>query len=59
MFRGEEGEIRLSQLFRNGNTLVAYRFMYGPKMAKACPSCTSILDRLDGAESAAAGRCRC
>jgi predicted dithiol-disulfide oxidoreductase (DUF899 family) len=48
-FEGEEGKIKLSQLFANGSTLVAYSFMYGPKMPKACPSCTSILDSLDGA----------
>ena len=49
VFEGEEGAVRLSQLFENGNTLVAYSFMYGPKMKHACPSCTSILDSLDGA----------
>lgn len=48
-FVGQDGKVRLSQLFTRGNTLVAYSFMYGPKMAKACPSCTSILDSLDGA----------
>jgi predicted dithiol-disulfide oxidoreductase (DUF899 family) len=41
--------VRLSELFRPGkNTLVVYSFMYGPKMKAACPSCTSILDSLDG-----------
>lgn len=49
LFEGESGPVRLSQLFRRGNSLVAYSFMYGPKMAEACPSCTSILDSLDGA----------
>jgi predicted dithiol-disulfide oxidoreductase (DUF899 family) len=48
-FHSERGPVRMSQLFRRGSTLVAYSFMYGPKMAKACPSCTSILDSLDGA----------
>src|ERR687895_1264099 len=48
VFEGEKGPVRLSQLFENGNTLVAYRFMYGPKMQKACPMCTSMLDGLDG-----------
>jgi predicted dithiol-disulfide oxidoreductase (DUF899 family) len=41
--------VRLSELFGDKDTLVAYSFMYGPKMEKACPSCTSILDSLDGA----------
>lgn len=49
VFESEEGAVRLSELFKNGNTLVAYSFMYGPKMKQACPSCTSILDSLDGA----------
>jgi predicted dithiol-disulfide oxidoreductase (DUF899 family) len=48
VFEGEKGPVRLSQLFENGNTLVAYSFMYGPKMQKACPMCTSMLDGLDG-----------
>ena len=40
--------MRLSELFaRPGRSLVVYSFMFGPKMAKACPSCTSILDSLD------------
>jgi predicted dithiol-disulfide oxidoreductase (DUF899 family) len=48
----EEGEdarpIRMSQLFKGKPTLIAYSFMYGPKMDHACPACTSILDALDG-----------
>lgn len=49
VFEGENGPVRLSELFVRGSILVAYSFMYGPKMPKACPSCTSILDSLDGA----------
>ena len=48
LFEGERGPLRLSQLFTRGGTLVAYSFMYGPKMAHACPMCTSMLDALDG-----------
>lgn len=48
-FQGKDGGIKLSQLFTRGRTLVAYSFMYGPNMPEACPSCTSILDSLDGA----------
>ncbi|MGH8630287.1 MAG: DUF899 family protein [Burkholderiales bacterium] len=48
-FHGVHGSVRLSDLFEKGNTLVAYSFMYGPQMKHACPSCTSILDSLDGA----------
>jgi predicted dithiol-disulfide oxidoreductase (DUF899 family) len=43
-------ETRLSELFEPGkDTLIVYSFMYGPEMEAACPSCTSILDALDGA----------
>lgn len=42
-------ETRLSDLFGDGkDTLILYSFMYGPEMKDACPSCTSILDGLDG-----------
>jgi predicted dithiol-disulfide oxidoreductase (DUF899 family) len=48
----EEGDpphkVKLSELFGDRETLVAYSFMYGPNMAKACPMCTSMLDGLDG-----------
>ncbi len=48
----EEGEparrVKLSELFGDRDTLVAYSFMYGPNAAKACPMCTSMLDGLDG-----------
>ena len=47
-FEGEAGAVRLSQLFQKGNTLVAYSFMYGPKMPEPCPMCTAMLDALDG-----------
>jgi predicted dithiol-disulfide oxidoreductase (DUF899 family) len=46
---GNIRKLRFSELFAPGkDTLVLYNFMYGPAMASACPSCTSILDALDG-----------
>jgi predicted dithiol-disulfide oxidoreductase (DUF899 family) len=48
VFDGVEGKVRLSQLFAKGDTLVAYSFMYGPKMDQPCPMCTSIIDGLQG-----------
>ena len=43
-------KIRLSALFREGkDSLLIYSFMYGPNMQRPCPSCTSILDGLNGA----------
>ncbi|HEX9310794.1 MAG TPA: DUF899 family protein, partial [Gemmatimonadaceae bacterium] len=42
-------KVKLSDLFANGkDTLILYSFMYGPEMERPCPSCTSILDSLDG-----------
>jgi len=43
--------VRMSELFQpgKGSSLVIYSFMYGPKMERPCPSCTSILDGLAGA----------
>ena len=42
-------QIKFSELFQsNKNSLVIYSFMYGPDMAEPCPSCTSILDGLNG-----------
>jgi predicted dithiol-disulfide oxidoreductase (DUF899 family) len=47
VFEGPDGSVRLSELFGRGDTLVAYSFMYGPDMERACPMCTSMLDGLD------------
>ncbi|HWH78876.1 MAG TPA: DUF899 family protein, partial [Candidatus Binatus sp.] len=42
-------QTKLSELFAAGkNTLVIYSFMFAPDWEKACPSCTSILDGIDG-----------
>ena len=41
-------QVRMSELFRSWTSLVVYSFMYGPKMEVPCPSCTSILDGLNG-----------
>ncbi len=46
---GEDGRsVRLSELFGRHDTLVAYCYMYGPHMDEPCPSCSSMLDALDG-----------
>ncbi len=47
--QGTTRKVRLSALFAPGkDTLVVYNFMYGPSMKEACPSCTSILNGVDG-----------
>ena len=48
VFDAEEGRLGLSELFKRGESLVAYSFMYGPDMERPCPMCTSILDSLEG-----------
>jgi len=54
-FDGADGEVRLSELFADGNdTLFIYSFMFipdenGDPLGAACPSCTSIIDSVDGA----------
>jgi predicted dithiol-disulfide oxidoreductase (DUF899 family) len=47
VFEEEGRKTRLSELFVNGDTLIAYSYMYGPKMAAPCPMCTSMLDALE------------
>lgn len=48
VFESEAGALKMSGLFVRGDTLLAYSFMYGPKMANPCPMCTSMLDALNG-----------
>jgi len=54
-FDGADGELRLSALFAEGkDTLFPYSFMFipaegGDPLGAACPSCTSIIDSMDGA----------
>jgi predicted dithiol-disulfide oxidoreductase (DUF899 family) len=49
--------VRMSELFvRPDASLVVYSFMYGPNMARPCPSCTSIIDALNGTAAHATQR---
>ena len=42
-------KVRMSRLFdREKDSLILYNFMYGPEVKRPCPSCTSIIDSLDG-----------
>jgi len=46
---GEDGRpVRLSELFGDKPVLLLYSYMYGPAMARPCPSCSAMLDSLDG-----------
>ena len=46
---GAERDIRLSELFAPGkDSLFLYSFMWGPRMRKPCPMCSSMIDGLNG-----------
>jgi predicted dithiol-disulfide oxidoreductase (DUF899 family) len=51
VFNEGDGEVRLSELFGDHDTLVIYSFMFPRALDddSPCPSCSSILDSLDGA----------
>lgn len=53
VFDGVDGPVRLSELFGDKDTLYLYNFMYRPgeqglPLEVPCPSCTSIIDAVDG-----------
>lgn len=45
---GSAAQVKFSELFGKHNSLVVYNFMFNPRDPRPCPSCTSILDGLDG-----------
>src|SRR6202000_2440140 len=47
-FASESGPVRLSDLFRDKNTLMIYSMMFGPQRKGPCPSCTSCLASWNG-----------
>jgi predicted dithiol-disulfide oxidoreductase (DUF899 family) len=51
VFDGEGGDVRFSELFGDHDTLVVYSFMFPRTLEDddPCPSCSSIIDSLDGA----------
>jgi predicted dithiol-disulfide oxidoreductase (DUF899 family) len=55
VFDSPSGTVTLAELFANGkDTLYLYNFMFipgahGQPLERACPSCTSIIDGMDGA----------
>jgi predicted dithiol-disulfide oxidoreductase (DUF899 family) len=40
---GEAGPVGFADLFGNKETLIIYSYMFGPKRAAPCPSCTSFM----------------
>jgi predicted dithiol-disulfide oxidoreductase (DUF899 family) len=47
--RGSGYELRFSDLFDGKRSLVTYSMMFGPQRERPCPSCSALLDGLDGA----------
>ncbi len=48
LFEGENGPVRLSDMFGRHKTLIVYNYMYGPQRKRPCPMCTSLLSSWDG-----------
>jgi predicted dithiol-disulfide oxidoreductase (DUF899 family) len=48
-FDGPRGKLSLADLFDGRNQLVVYHFMLGPDWPEGCPSCSFLIDHLDGA----------
>lgn len=46
-FLGEEGPVTLEGLFGDKDTLVIYRYMFGPERANPCPMCTSFMSSFE------------
>lgn len=49
VFAGQNGAVRMSQLFGDKDVLVIYSMMFGPQRERACPMCTAMLSSWDGA----------
>jgi predicted dithiol-disulfide oxidoreductase (DUF899 family) len=47
-FDAEDGPRTLPELFDGRSQLLVYHFMYGPTYEAGCPTCSSMVDGLDG-----------
>src|SRR5262245_36598780 len=48
-FEAPKGKVTLADLFEGRSQLIIYHFMFGPKWAEGCPSCSFVCDHIDGA----------
>lgn len=48
-FEGPRGAQSLSELFAGRSQLIVYHFMLGPGWQEGCPSCSLLVDHIDGA----------
>ena len=49
MFDTPDGRRSLADLFEDRSQLIVYHFMMGPGWVEGCPSCSFLMDHLDGA----------
>ena len=56
MFETPDGRRSLGDLFAGRNQLVVYHFMMGPGWVEGCPSCSFLVDHVDGAVAHLADR---
>src|SRR2546429_8855077 len=47
-FETDEGTRTLAELFDGRSQLLVYHFMFGPSYEAGCPTCSSMVDGLDG-----------
>lgn len=47
-FEGVDGQVTLSEMFGDHDTLIVYGMMYGPERKAGCPMCSAQLDAWDG-----------
>jgi predicted dithiol-disulfide oxidoreductase (DUF899 family) len=47
-FEADEGTRTLAELFDGRSQLLVYHFMFGPSYEAGCPTCSSMVDGLDG-----------
>jgi|SRR3974390_855907 len=48
VFDGPAGKEKLADLFRGKSQLIIYHFMFGPDWQEGCPSCSYVMDHVDG-----------
>jgi predicted dithiol-disulfide oxidoreductase (DUF899 family) len=49
VFEGPDGRQTLADLFEGKSQLIIYHFMFGPDWEQGCPSCSFLVDHIDGA----------
>ncbi len=49
VFDGPSGKETLADLFAGRSQLIVYHFMFGPGWEQGCPSCSFLVDHIDGA----------